>query len=166
MKSSIFREVDSIRLTQLLIDKLVNDKQLVNQGYVESILNFNNDFEVFGPHLVELTYDLKDNESNFDFLTNEVFKNEVPVGLRKSWNRLFYTPASKVKNYLGEKIAMYFEFLMFYTRMLILPSLIGIVVFSIQLNFKNGETITDVVNVIFSVLMLVWSVAFFELWRK
>ena len=74
MKRSIFREVDSIRLTQILINGLVKDKHLISQGYVDSIINFNNDFEIYGPKPTEqIDEENSKTESEVELMAKELF---------------------------------------------------------------------------------------------
>jgi len=44
-----------------------------------------------------------------------------------------FPPIDKIKSYFGEKIAMYFSFLSFYSIWLLTPGLLGIIVFGIEL---------------------------------
>ena len=75
MKRSIFREVDSIRLTQILINELVKGKHLISQGFVDSIINFNNDFEIYGPKSTEQNDEENSKiESEVDLMAKELFK--------------------------------------------------------------------------------------------
>jgi anoctamin-1 len=48
-------------------------------------------------------------------------------GLVKNWIK--HQPLDTVKNYFGVKVALYFSWLGFYTNMLILPSILGVIVF-------------------------------------
>ena len=75
-----------------------------------------------------------------DLMEQELFEKEEPQGLTKEWSlprSLILVPNDKIKNYFGEKIAMYFEFLSFYTLMLIIPAVFGIPVFIVDQIFDN-----------------------------
>jgi anoctamin-1 len=64
--------------------------------------------------------------------------------LYKEWgelkNWLKHQPLDTIKNYFGVKVALYFSWLGFYTNMLILPSILGVLVFIIGLStmFHNS----------------------------
>lgn len=59
-------------------------------------------------------------------------------GLVKNWIK--HQPLDVIKNYFGVKVALYFSWLGFYTNMLILPSILGVLVFIIGLStmFTNS----------------------------
>ena len=67
-------------------------------------------------------------------------------------NNIIIPPVTKIRNYFGEKVALYFSFLSFYTIMLIIPSIIAIPVYAIQVKYDKGENVTNVANVIKHVL--------------
>lgn len=64
--------------------------------------------------------------------------------LYKEWavlkNWIKHQPLDTIKNYFGVKVALYFSWLGFYTNMLILPSILGVLVFIIGLStmFTNS----------------------------
>jgi anoctamin-1 len=53
-------------------------------------------------------------------------------GILKNW--LKHQPLDSIKNYFGVKVALYFSWLGFYTNMLILPSILGVLVFIIGIS--------------------------------
>ena len=48
MRRTIFRDSDKIRLTQILIEKIIDNNKLVHWGFIYSCFNFHNNFELFG----------------------------------------------------------------------------------------------------------------------
>ena len=102
----------------------------------------------------------------FSLLSKKLFEKEVPKGLSNFWKNIFIPPVTKIRNYFGEKIALYFAFLTFYNIMLIFPSIICVPVFVIQAIYTDGETIADVANVVFTIMMVIWSALFYELWKR
>lgn len=70
----------------------------------------------------------------------------------KNW--LKHQPLDTIKNYFGVKIALYFSWLGFYTNMLILPSILGIicVIYGLATMFSN-ETIKEICNADESVVL-------------
>jgi len=72
-------------------------------------------------------------------------------------------PLDEIRDYLGEKIALYFAFLQFYTRMLAIPAIIGVLFAGLQytqsLAGRDGTWV-------FYLCMIAWCTSFLELWRQ
>lgn len=49
---------------------------------------------------------------------------------------------------------------------MIFPSIIGIPAFILQVVFGSGDKVTDVVNTVFSALIIIWSALYFEAWKR
>lgn len=72
-----------------------------------------------------------------------------------------YLPLNHIRNYFGEKIALYFAFLQTYTLWLIVPSIIGLPLFMAQVLVDDS-----VYSAAFSIFMSLWLTAFFTKWRR
>lgn len=72
-------------------------------------------------------------------------------------------PLDDVKDYFGEKIALYFAFMGHYTGMLILPAIVGL---AFQLVVWGTDDFSHPVLPFFCVLISVWSVTMLELWKR
>lgn len=64
-------------------------------------------------------------------------------GSLKKWYK--YQPLDYVKDYFGVKIGLYFAWLGYYTYMLLLASIVGIICFLYSLNYMVKNTIRYVV---------------------
>ncbi len=98
---------------------------------------------------------------------NEIFSDDIPKSLVKEWNwkTFLSVPANSIRNYFGEKIAMYFSFLSLYTIYLIPISLLGIPIFFLQL-FLNRSVALSVTNGIFGCSMVLWMAILYEGWKR
>lgn len=74
-----------------------------------------------------------------------------------------YQPLDEIREYFGDKIGLYFTFLGFYTRWLVLPAGLGIVAGVIQL--IDGTRDSWVVPA-YGLFMAVWSTLFLEYWKR
>lgn len=77
-------------------------------------------------------------------------------------HKLMDCPLEDIRAYFGEPVAFYFGFLSFYLRWLILPSIVGIIFFVIQL-----LTEIDAPGIyIMCFFIIFWSVAFVDFWFR
>lgn len=72
-------------------------------------------------------------------------------------------PIDQVAQYFGEKIAFYFAWLELYTRWLIVPSVVGLLVFISQVQRK---TLDDPVAPWYAIFMALWTSAFLIAWKR
>eukprot|EP00457_Paulinella_chromatophora_P000985 gb/GEZN01000987.1/.p1 GENE.gb/GEZN01000987.1/~~gb/GEZN01000987.1/.p1 ORF type:complete len:903 (+),score=148.12 gb/GEZN01000987.1/:28-2736(+) len=87
--------------------------------------------------------------------------------LEKEWMGfwpLFTQPLSDVRNYYGEKVGMYFAFLEFYTKWLLIPALCGIIVFCQQLAHQMRVDVSILPFAGFFVAL--WAALFLEYWKR
>lgn len=71
--------------------------------------------------------------------------------------------AGDIREYFGEKIALYFVFLGHYTTWLILPMLLGLAI-QIDVIYKDNRSSVSVV--VFSVFVSLWSIFMLEFWKR
>jgi len=73
-------------------------------------------------------------------------------------------PIDAICDYFGERIAMYFSFLGFYTKALCVPASMGILCAIVV--FSAGNPIGEYAAVAFCVLIMVWATVFLEYWKR
>ena len=102
-----------------------------------------------------------------------VHDSEELAFLKQNWAAfgriLSKQPIARMRNYLGEKMTMYYAWLGFNVRMLFLPSLIGLIVFTaLTLIGKDteGTSWDNVLLVFFALFMSVWSTTNEQLWLR
>lgn len=120
---------------------------------------------------------------NFDILAllkYGVVLNHMPVHdreelafLKANWASfkriLTPQPITRLRNYLGEKMTMYYAWLGYNVKMLFLPSLIGLIVATtlLLIGWNNEETSWDnVLLVSFAAFMSIWSTTNEQLWLR
>ena len=78
-------------------------------------------------------------------------------------SRLLSQPLDAISAYFGEGVAFYFAFLGFYTLWLLVPSVLGVVLFVSQLSHTSLDS---PLVPFFCVLMALWASFFIEYWRR
>ena len=91
---------------------------------------------------------------------------------RLAWRelkKLVYQPLHLIRNYYGERIALYYAFVGVYTECLIWPMILGV---ACQIEywfgdgtFNFGGIEGNVTGILYSILMSLWSVYFLEKWK-
>ena len=96
----------------------------------------------FPPHGPELEY-LRQEWASYKHFNKGILGNPREI-----------MPMDEIRDYFGEKISLYFGYLGFYTRMLVLPALVGTFVALVQLiqGFDYGYVIP-----VYAVLIVIWS---------
>jgi hypothetical protein len=72
-------------------------------------------------------------------------------------------PYEEIKNYFGEKIALYFKFLGHYTTWLIIPALLGLMC---QLVVIGTGDFSHPILPFFALLIAIWAVLMLEFWKR
>ncbi|EQC41790.1 hypothetical protein SDRG_00653 [Saprolegnia diclina VS20] len=133
-EDTLFRSVDRIRLVHSILAEHINFDALKGATYFT---------DLFALH----------DEAALQHLT-------------KSWAtnwRLTRQPLGELRNYFGEKIALYFAWLEFYTKSLLLPAVIGIIIY--VLDIRNIGNVAAG-KIFFAGFIVVWSTFFTEFWKR
>lgn len=72
----------------------------------------------------------------------------------------------QLRNYYGEKIALYFHFVSYYVGMLIPISVVGVPAFFINIIFGYDSTEYKVYMALFTICVVVWSSIFGGVWIR
>jgi len=73
-------------------------------------------------------------------------------------------PTEMVRNYYGDKVAIYFEWMNHYLKWLASAGLFGLVVTA--LNFMFKKDMNSPFNVYYSAFMVIWSICFVMFWKR
>jgi hypothetical protein len=76
---------------------------------------------------------------------------------------LLTQPLDSIAEYFGEHIAFYFAYMSFYTRWLVFPSVIGLIVFAFQLHDRKLD---HWMCPIYAVLVMIWACFMLAFWRQ
>lgn len=72
-------------------------------------------------------------------------------------------PIDQVAQYFGEKVAFYFAWMEMYTRWLIVPSIVGLVLFCLQV---SSQRIDHPLAPLYAMFMALWTSAFLLAWKR
>lgn len=79
------------------------------------------------------------------------------------FSNVLVQPLDNIAEYYGEGVAFYFAFLAFYTRWLIIPSIIGFVVFCIQMSTGRLD---NYYCVPYAIMIMLWASFMLVFWRQ
>ena len=94
------------------------------------------------------------------------------------WNNIKQFPEASVRNYFGEKITLYFSFIIFFRDRLVLISILGIVILVLQYAYyfynisKQGlpdsstQLIYQIIIIVFCMLVTIWASYFGQSWER
>lgn len=143
-KSTLFTEIQRLKITKAIIEA---------------------DYEFIGANLnIAQLVNLKSSNVLAFFPLHDSFRKErLLQRCFESWTVLFHPPNDEMREYFGEQVALYFEFLSFYTTWLVPASFLG-------LGFSAWQMAAGTVNIWgtmpFGVFMLIWSTLLFECWGQ
>ncbi|OQR80494.1 anoctamin, partial [Thraustotheca clavata] len=133
-EDTLFRQVDRIRLCHSIVKQHINLNALKDAGYY---------LDLFALHDPEILKHLTHEWALKATLTSQ------PIGL--------------LRNYFGEKIALYFAWLEFYTKCLTLPAVVGIFIYIlVSLNLGN----VYIAKFFFAFFIVAWSTIFTEFCKR
>ncbi|KDO32354.1 hypothetical protein SPRG_02832 [Saprolegnia parasitica CBS 223.65] len=133
-EDTLFRSVDRIRLVHSILDEHINFEALKEAKYFT---------DLFALHDIAALQ-----QFTTHWATNK--------GLTRQ-------PLGELRNYFGEKIALYFAWLEFYTKSLLLPAVIGIIIYVLDTG-NVGNVAAG--KIFFAGFIVVWSTFFTEFWKR
>ncbi|KAL7692429.1 putative anoctamin [Plasmopara halstedii] len=139
-EQTLFSQKDRIRLASSIVERHLNLDALQDAGYLKN--------PMFALH-------------------DEAALNEF----RTTWAldmKMIYQPIHKIRYYFGEKIALYFAWLEFYTKMLLFPSIAGIItiIYEEERDEDGNDNNRGYFLVAFAIFVVIWSSMFSEFWKR
>lgn len=161
---SIFRIVDRLKLTYTMILSQIDLHKLDTLDLIVTHFPLNNETELNGfnleiPQLQPQSAELP---------MSQIVRNaEYKPGVLKTWSTKDYLegPISDIRNYYGEKVALYFWFLYTYTKWLGALGLLGLIVTIVGYH-EIESTHRNYLHTVFCICTVIWSTAFMESWKR
>ncbi|KAK7008996.1 anoctamin-8 [Biomphalaria glabrata] len=90
--------------------------------------------------------------------------NDLKI-LRQTWVQAIFSkqPLDEVCRYFGVKIGLYFAYLGHYTTWLILPALVGLIIFLMQ---GQNQLLEDLCYVGFALFNVIWATLYLKFWKR
>lgn len=167
-KRSLFKNIERIRLLCSYLDTQISLGALQSKGLVVGHFPLHNIWQLKGK-ATEKEKTVSTEEKILRNILIDFQSDNKDCALVKSWNTSLINqkiPLSKIRNYFGEKVALYFEFLRFYQVSLLIPSVLGLVVFIVQQSLPEDNLAVLVLNIIYSIFMTVWATVYLEFWKR
>ena len=88
----------------------------------------------------------------------------------EKWSK-YIQPIHLLKKYYGEKFAFYFIYFVHYQGQLIVPSIVGVILFSYQMYWfsvtSNMQAALDTsFNGLYGIFLAIWASVFVESWKE
>ena len=170
--TTLFRPVDRIKLVLSIMDEAFDCGKLQQIGVLNAYLPLH-DANRNDPQGVTLDK-LKDSWTTLCGYRpgNVVLLSDVMEN-RQRWffMRPLMQPLQDIRDYFGEKVAMYFAWLGFYSYAITFPAAIGLAMFIVEQNYPNqalipGFTTVKTMVAVFCGVISLWTVFFTELWDR
>ena len=185
---SIFLNMEKMKVINDIILKNINMVYMIKHLYIDSYFPLHNNYELhfetvrvrvlFNPLVTAKLIEDIDRKKNpkflqltnlFDSLAKQAestdfnsdgscFDVETAFNIKYPW----YLNIETIRNYFGEKIAIYFSFLSFYTLEMSPMAFLG---FIAQI-LIYADVQSDAIKLSFSILVIVWSTIFIEMWKR
>ncbi|CAD8202207.1 unnamed protein product [Paramecium octaurelia] len=110
-------------------------------------------------YLRDLFKELADEAESTDF-DSESLEKESGFNPRVPW----FVPIDSIRDYFGEKIALYFDFLSYYAKQLWYMAVISIITQGIMSSSSLELRQTAIIG--FSIIIIIWSTFFMEFWKR
>ena len=169
-KRSLFKQIERINLLCSLIYTQVSLNALEDRRLIVAHFPLHKTWKLTGKSDTIIENVPPDEKMLQAVLTDfKSTNNNVSTPLIPAWKTGLFgqrIPLSKIRNYFGEKITMYFEFLRLYQISLLLPAIIGIVVFAIQKSFNEDNPAVLTVNAFYCIFITMWATVFLEQWKR
>ena len=168
-KRSIFKNIERIRLLTSYIYTQVNLSALEESEVLVAHYPFHTSWQLHGKLLRELS-DIPEDDKVLKLVAVQIKEYEANLtSLVDVWRTSILNqklPLGRIRNYFGEKIALYFEFLRNFQTSLVLPALAGLVVFILQQVLGTSHSVVLAANALFCIFISIYATVFLEYWKR
>lgn len=184
---STFLAMEKLKMMHKIISKNINVLKLLKLKYLEACFPLHDNYQMQGEFTAPLFKKLNDErfllerkdtpgekrvKQYFMMMADEAEKTDFDTDgsslvddIKFNWTHPWEINIESVRNYFGEKIAMYFNFLSFYTLYLMPMGILGIIA-QIVIDYAPGLMVQNGMKMAFSFLIIIWSTIFIELWKR
>lgn len=169
---SIFSNNDKFKIMNNAIEGVLLLQNLISYGYITSYFPLHDEYELTGwvrtkdPQPDQIEDNLR------KCMDDEVFQTiyREPKFVIPEWKlgltKIFNPPTTIIRNYYGEKIAYYFDFLGFYSKSLVFTAPIGIVLFCIYFALNSDNDVLGALLIIYGIINITSSTVFIEVIKR
>lgn len=164
---SIFRNLDRIKMIDIIIGQVITYRRMIKQGFLHSSFPLHNTFELYGkPRFIPEPGEDMEEKLAKEVKMDDMFSSDRPQSVKESWTNFLVTPKDSIRLYFGEKLGLYFAFLSFYTRVLIPIAIIGLPIFIVQKVVPTTHEVYKACTGIYAICLIVWLTSFYEFWSQ
>jgi hypothetical protein len=168
---TLFKSKDRLRLTKSLIESsfdmdIMEEKQIIN-GFI-ALHDANRGEELNVNHLAEkwcTFWRATSTEVGAPTVTHSAYEEDEELWF---YERPFAQPLAKIRDYFGEKVAMYYAWLGHFTYFLLIPALLGAGI-EAWYNVRGSQVLYDSLDWAtygYWFMMLTWSVIYIQSWKR
>eukprot|EP01038_Epipyxis_sp_PR26KG_P012127 gene12127-16235_t len=168
---TLFRSKDRLLLTKSIIDSAFDTSVLKQAGIIDSITALHDANRGEKLSIESLSnrwiyfWSAKSSEVGCPYVSHEAYDEyEQLWWYLRPWSQ----PLHDIRDYFGEKIAMYFAWLAFYTYALVFPAVFGCICFAFVYvrGYNNTYRNFDWLKYGFSFAVITWAVIYIQLWSQ
>jgi anoctamin-10 len=169
---SIFHSRDRIKLTYSLIQSQINLDKLERYRLIEAHFPLHDYWDFEGREVIGVS-------SSFQYLQDQRLYTRIinilsqekdrVLGLKNCWSKKLFRldlPIYYIRSYFGEKIALYFSFLGFYTKWLIFATILGTITGVARWFVRIHDDFYDEVSAFYCIGIMIWATLFIEFWKR
>lgn len=169
---SIFKSSHRIKLTYSLIRSQINLDKLKHYQLIKAHFPLHDYWDFDGREVIK-------NNASFLYLQDQKLytriinvlsqENDKILGLKNNWIKKMFSfdlPLSYIRSYFGEKIALYFSFLNFYTKWLIYATILGTITQVSRWFATIHDEFYDDISAFYCIGIVIWATLFIEFWKR